>query len=253
MLLEPEVGVHPDPQPPGRFPVKLDKAVPHSYFRCQLRTQVLLVASSTGEECGFGLCGVKLQLPSFCPVDAHSGTGLELSDDLVDVVPRRHPSKVVHEGQVFGSGDPFLITFYQPWLVDCKEDRRHRWALWYTCFHRVSLHNVALKYHFDCPVCEKTCRPSDEVSIHPLASHSVDQSPPPYAREGCLDVHQEYARYVALSQGCVCSVNHDCRCVDCRPPFSAPIMAVAKQSSSLSLISQQLCNHFFDDFPHAAQ
>jgi len=199
---------------------------------------VLLVASSAGEGCRFGCYGVEFQLPSICPVDANSCAGFECSDNCVYVASRRHASHVVYKGQTFHLTVPLFNPLYKPWNVNCEEDQRHRWALWYACFQRVSLNHIALNDHFDRLVREKPCHPSYEVSVHLLASHCVDQSPAPYARECCLDLHLEYASYGALAPGCVRSVNNDCRRFDCRPPFPASIPAIPRQTSSLSLFSQ---------------
>ena len=97
-LPDPSVGIHPGPQPPCRFPVHPDEAIPNSYIGCLLQTQVLLVALAAGGECCIGFCSVKLQLPSIRPVNSHSGTGLEFSDKLVNIVPCCRPSHVIHKG-----------------------------------------------------------------------------------------------------------------------------------------------------------
>jgi len=191
-----------------------------------------------GEECCFGFGGVNLQIPPLRPVNTHFVAGFWFLEDVVNFVPCCHPSDFPLQGKAFGSGDALHNPFYERWCVSFKEDRRHWWALWYTWFHRVSLHVITLDYHFDNSVCEKPCHPSCEVSVHPLAFHCVDQAPTAYTWERYLDVHQEYASSVACSPGCVCSGNHDCSRADCRPPFSAPVLAITNQSSSLSLFRQ---------------
>jgi len=114
MLLDCKMTVHPDPQRPGLVPVKPDKAVPHCYLGCLLLTQVILVPSSTCSKFPFIFCGIKLQLSSFRPVDAHSGAGLEVVDDLVNIVRRSYPSDFVHTVQAFTSGYPFRNPFHEP-------------------------------------------------------------------------------------------------------------------------------------------
>jgi len=66
---------------------------------------------SVGEECRFGFCGVKLQIPSSHLVNALSGAGFECLDNLVYVAPSCHSSDLVHDGLTFDSGDPLLNPF----------------------------------------------------------------------------------------------------------------------------------------------
>jgi len=67
MPLDCQVGVHSDSQAPAPCFDIPDEAIPNSYFRCRLRMQRRLVASSPGEECHFSWCSVRLQIPSFPP------------------------------------------------------------------------------------------------------------------------------------------------------------------------------------------
>jgi len=56
---------------------------------------LLLVASSTGKECHFGFCGVKILLPSLGPVYTHSGKVFQFSDYWVWVVLAMSPNSWV--------------------------------------------------------------------------------------------------------------------------------------------------------------
>jgi hypothetical protein len=62
--------VHRYTLPSGRFLDILDEAVPDPYLSCQHRTQLLLVALPASDACRSSFCGIKLQLPSFRPVNA---------------------------------------------------------------------------------------------------------------------------------------------------------------------------------------
>jgi len=107
------------------------------------------VALSPCEGSHLGFCSVKCQLPSFCPVEAQTGTGFQFPDDLVYVTPQRHPSDILHNKKAFESGDSLLIALYQRWRVNCEEDQRHLWTSIYTSVCRVSLNHLNLNYHLE--------------------------------------------------------------------------------------------------------
>jgi hypothetical protein len=60
MLLERQVCVPPDAQPPLRLFVEPYEYVPDIYLRCQLRPEVFLVASHVRKQSRFFLCRIKL-------------------------------------------------------------------------------------------------------------------------------------------------------------------------------------------------
>ena len=51
-----------------------------------------------------------------------------------------------------------------------------------------------------------------------------------------LDFRQEFTSYVGFSPECMCCVDHDCNWVDCRSPFSASLLAIAKLVSMFVVI-----------------
>jgi len=188
MLLECLVGVHRNPLPSSSLIAKLDKAIPGCYLRCFLRTQVLFLAFYICEAYHLRFCGIELQLLSFCSVDSHSDAGFDCSDNLDYVAPCCHLSEVVHDRQLFDSGDDLLNPIHECWHVNFEEHWRHWCTQWYTCFHRVSLHHITLENHLDHSVHEKTYCQFYEVSFHPVASNGMMRSSPPYTRKSCLDV-----------------------------------------------------------------